>query len=63
MKKRAFARKAVKVMGIEGWNITLLCILSWSEEISSLRVLYNTQADSRRPTCILCLIKLIVSIP
>jgi len=24
MKKRAFARKAVKVMGIEGWNITFL---------------------------------------
>jgi len=24
MKKRAFARKAVKVMGIERWNITFL---------------------------------------
>jgi len=29
MKKRAFARKAVKVMGIEGWNITPLVLVSF----------------------------------
>jgi len=54
MKKRAFARKAVKVTGIKWWNMdsSFFGILFWSKEISSLRVLYSTQADSRRPTCI-----------
>jgi len=49
MKKRAFARKAAKVTGIEWWNMgSFLC----PKEISIPKVLYNTQADSRRPACI-----------